>query len=121
MYYWREILFFSLCPTSLSERSSDSGQSGDTSSRGNVDSGFLSEVPDDLRLLHGTSVESLASGTSEERGGSVCSPPPPLTPDPIEVGEVEEEEEEEQKSEPEIWDEARVSCSEYLCVFVLTF
>lgn len=73
------------------------GSLRDTSSRGNIDSGFLSEAPDELGLLRGASVESLGSATSEERGG--VASPPLLTPD----------EEKAEVVEPEIWDEARVS------------
>ena len=57
----------------------------------------MSEVPDDLGLLRGASVESLGSGTSEERGG--VTSPTLLTPDEERVEVVE----------PEVWDEARVS------------
>ena len=74
-----------------------------SSNRGNVDSGFISEAPEDL--VRGTSVESLpGSGPSEERGGVVS--PSPLTPDAIEIEEGEETLEKE--SEPEVWDEERV-------------
>ena len=86
------------------------------SNRGNVDSGFISEVPDDLNLLRGVSVESLpGSGETSEDRGSVTSPLP-STPDITEEGEGEEKVEE--KVEVEVWDEARVSAHAWVYVHV---
>lgn len=95
-----------------------------------MDSGFISEFPDDLNLLRGTSVESLPGSTStpespnhgspnlgspshrspshEDRGCVMSSSPPPLTPDVIDIEDVEEE-----KVEPEVWDEAKVCTYKY--------
>ncbi len=74
-----------------------------SSNRSNVDSGFISEAPDDLNLVRGVSIESLpGSSVSDDRGGVVS--PLPLSPDVIEV----EEGEAEPEPEPEVWDEAKV-------------
>ena len=55
--------------------------------RGNIDSGFVSEAPDDLALQRDLSVESLhGSSCSEERAGDV-----------------------KEEQEAVVWDEARVS------------
>ena len=84
----------------------DGVRGDDAATRGNVDSGFVSEAPEDLSLLRGTSVESLpgadappaaeggVAGGQDHRGEGVASPPSPLTPDVIEVEEP--------------WDEAKV-------------
>ena len=77
-----------------------------SSNRGNVDSGFMSEVMDDL-LRRGISVESLPGSTTSEDGGGVVSSP--LTPDVIDVGDDGEcEGVEPEKVVTEVWDEARV-------------
>ena len=64
-------------------------EQGESSGRGNVDSGFISEPADDLMLGRDVSVDSSVS--NEEKEGAAVK-------------------------EPEVWDEARVSW--YVCVCV---
>ena len=82
---------------------------GVSSGRGNTDSGFISEAPEDLGLRRDVSVESLPGAAGAERGGAVT---PSMSPvGGAETGEVQEDETKREQTEAVavVWDEAKVS------------
>jgi len=84
---------------------------GVSSGRGNTDSGFISEAPEDLGLRRDVSVESLLGATGTERGGASTPHSPVGAAETGEGPEDEGKKEEGEKTETvvEVWDEARVS------------